>query len=393
MEKLDILFIVLLSIIFYSYIGYGILLYFVVLIKRLVYRKQTKKIERNQLPSVTLIVAAYNEADFIEKKISNSFDLSYPKEKLEYIFISDGSTDNTPELIANFKKIKLLHKSERRGKTAALNSAVSYANGEIVVFSDANTLLNSEAINEIVKHYENPKCGCVSGEKRIIVPDEAQASAAGEGLYWKYESKLKQLDAELYSATGAAGELFSIRRCLFKAVEEDSILDDFVISLRIVQLNYFIAYEPNAFATEFASDGVEEEIKRKIRICAGGFQSIFRLLPLLNVFKYGIFTIQYVSHRLLRWTLAPLALFLLIPLNIIGVYSGDEFYSFIMIAQIAFYSFSVLGWKFEKLKTRKKIFFIPFYFTLMNYAVFAGFKRFIMGGQSHIWQRAKRATV
>lgn len=391
MKTLDILFLILLFTVFYSYVGYGMVLYVLVKLKKVIYKN--KNSYDVSYPSVTLLIAAYNEENDIEEKIMNSFALDYPKDKIQFLFVTDGSTDHTTQIISNYKNIQLLHEANRLGKTAAVNRAMKYVTTDIVVFSDANTILNKEAILELVKHYNNPKVGCVSGEKRVRIPETAQASAAGEGIYWKYESKLKQWDAELYSAAGAAGELFSIRTKLFIETEADTILDDFMISLRIVEQGYTIAYEANAYALENSSSDIKEELKRKIRICAGGFQSIIRLSSLWNIFKYGIFTFQYISHRVLRWTIAPLALFFLIPLNIYLAFMGPYIYYMILVLQLLFYSMAFLGWKLELLKTRKKLFFIPFYFTMMNYSVFAGFKRFIMSEQSHIWQKAQRASL
>lgn len=392
MKSTDILFFTLLFIVFYSYLGYGIMLFVLVKIKKIIFGKLNVR-RLQDLPSVTLLIAAYNEESEIEEKIMNSFALDYPKDKLTFLFVTDGSTDNTTQIISKYNNIQLLHETNRQGKTAAVNRAMKFVKTDIVIFSDANAMLNKEAILEIVKHYTNSKVGCVSGEKRVKIPETAQASAAGEGLYWKYESKLKQWDAELYSAAGAAGELFSIRTKLFVETEADTILDDFMISLRIVEQGYTIAYEPNAYALENASSDVNEELKRKIRICAGGFQSIIRLSSLWNIFSYGIFTFQYVSHRVLRWTIAPLALFLLVPLNLYLAYTGSYIYSILLLLQVMFYLMAFIGWKYELLKTRKKMFFIPFYFTMMNYSVFAGFKRFLLSEQNHIWQKAQRATI
>lgn len=393
MNTLDLLFVVLLAIVFYSYIGYGIVLYILIKIKRLFFRQKKHLHTAKEWPTVTLLIAAWNEQDFIQEKIHNSFQLNYPKEKLKFLFITDGSTDQTPNIISQYSNICLMHESTRKGKTAAINRAMKHVETDIVVFSDANTMLNSDAILEIVKHYQDPKVGCVSGEKRVRVPEHAKAAAAGEGLYWKYESTLKKWDAELYSAAGAAGELFSIRTVLFQNTEEDTILDDFVISLRIVEKGFTIAYEPHAYALENASDGITEELKRKVRICAGGFQSMLRLTSLLNIFKYHIFSFQYISHRVLRWTIAPLALFLILPVNFFLAIEDSVIYKILFILQILFYTMAFAGWKFEELKIRKKLFFIPFYFIMMNYSVLVGFKRFITGTQSQIWQRAKRATT
>ena len=389
MKTIEILLLCALFLVFYSYIGYGALLLGLVRIKEK-FQKKKKYMVPDELPSVTLVITAWNEETTIRQKIENSFALDYPADKITFMYVTDGSTDRTPEFVLQSNRNVLLHVPERRGKIAAVNRAMGHVTSDIVVFSDANCMLNPMAIRHIVKHYNDPTVGCVSGEKRISMPDSSAAVSAGEGLYWKYESALKQLDARLYSAAGAAGELFSIRRFLFKPVEEDTILDDFVISLRIVEKGFRIAYESEAYAVESASDGSREEWKRKVRICAGGFQAMGRLGGLFNMFRYGLFTVQYVSHRVSRWTFAPLALALLIPLNIAAAFGDQAIYKWLLVLQACFYLAALAGWYFEQRGTRKKILFIPFYFTLMNMAVFAGFSRFIRGGQTVVWQRAKR---
>jgi cellulose synthase/poly-beta-1,6-N-acetylglucosamine synthase-like glycosyltransferase len=244
--------------------------------------------------------------------------------------------------------------------------------------------------------FSNPKVGCVSGEKRIFNKDKDMASGAGEGLYWKYESTLKKWDAELYSVVGAAGELFAIRTDLYNEVEQDTLLDDFVISLRVAQKGYTIQYNPEAFAIETASANVGEELKRKIRISAGGIQSVVRLRTLLNIFKYKTLSFQYISHRVLRWTLTPLCLLLLIPILSILAYNegmlGFGFYVVLFWLQFLFYVFALIGWFLENKKTRLKILFVPYYFFIMNLSVILGFFRYINNKQSVNWERAQRAT-
>jgi cellulose synthase/poly-beta-1,6-N-acetylglucosamine synthase-like glycosyltransferase len=306
------------------------------------------------------------------------------------MWVTDGSNDSTPELLATYKDIEVLHKPERSGKIAAMNRAVKHVKTPIVIFSDANTLLGKESIRKIAEMFSNPKTGCVSGEKRIFNAEEEAASAAGEGLYWKYESTLKRWDAELYSAVGAAGELFAIRSELFNEVEPDTLLDDFIISLRVAMQGYKIDYDPEAYAIETASANVKEELKRKIRIAAGGIQSVVRLYPLLNIFKYGLLSFQYISHRVLRWTITPIALLLLLIVNII-LASSSTFFLIVLGLQILFYLSALIGWKLEDKKLKVKIFFIPYYFFIMNYAVFMGFGRYIKKSQSVNWERAKRA--
>jgi cellulose synthase/poly-beta-1,6-N-acetylglucosamine synthase-like glycosyltransferase len=219
---------------------------------------------------------------------------------------------------------------------------------------------------------------------------EEAASAAGEGIYWKYESALKRWDAELYSAVGAAGELFAIRTELYNEVEPDTLLDDFIISLRVAMKGYKIDYDPDAYAIEKASANVKEELKRKIRISAGGIQSVLRLYPLLNIFRYGILSFQYISHRVLRWTLTPLSLLLLLIVNAFLV-PASTFFAVVMALQVLFYLLALTGWFLENRKMKVKALFIPYYFFIMNYAVYMGFFRFIKKAQSVNWERAKRA--
>jgi poly-beta-1,6-N-acetyl-D-glucosamine synthase len=258
----------------------------------------------------------------------------------------------------------------------------------IVIFTDANTDLNKDAIRNIVRHYSNPSVGAVAGEKRVLMSGEA--SGAGEGFYWKYESLLKKWDSELYSVVGAAGELFSIRTELFMPVEKDTLIEDFVMTLRIAQKGFKVIYEPDAYAVEGHSADVKEELKRKIRISAGGLQAIWRLRDLFNPFKYGILTFQYVSHRVLRWTLAPIALPIIFIINIY-LAKTSTFYTFTFGCQMIFYTLSALGWACEQFKLKIKMFYIPYYFCIMNYSVYRGFIRLVKGSQSVVWDKAKRA--
>jgi cellulose synthase/poly-beta-1,6-N-acetylglucosamine synthase-like glycosyltransferase len=256
-------------------------------------------------------------------------------------------------------------------------------------------MLGKESIRRIVRLFSNPSVGCVSGEKRILSKEKDAAAGSGEGLYWKYESALKKWDAELYSVVGAAGELFAIRTELYREVERDTLLDDFIISLRVAQEGYTIQYDPEAFAIETASANVKEELKRKIRISAGGLQSVIRLKSLLNIFKYGTLSFQYISHRVLRWTLTPLCLLLLIPAGL--ALAIDEgiirfgFYSALFWLQILFYLSALLGWYLENKLIRVKLLFVPYYFFIMNLSVFLGLGRIIKSSQSVNWERAKRA--
>lgn len=263
----------------------------------------------------------------------------------------------------------------------------------VVIFTDANTLLNREAVRNIVRHFADPQVACVSGEKRILVDAADSASAAGEGMYWKYESLLKTWDSELYSAVGAAGELVAFRSSLYEDLPEDTLLDDFMQSMQMAAKGYKIVYEPNAFAAETASASVKEELKRKVRICAGGWQSISRLRHRLHFTRTPLLWFQYVSHRVLRWTITPFLLVVMLVLSGWLAYAGHALYLFLFLAQFLFYLAAGIGYILESRKLRFKLLFVPYYFFIMNYAVIAGLKRFLSGKQQGAWEKAQRKPL
>lgn len=396
MLSLKIIFWVFLFIIFYAYVGYGILLFILVRIKRLFVKKKGIY-DPSYEPEVTLFVAAYNEKDYVDEKVNNSFSLEYPQEKVKQVWVTDGSDDGTPDMLQKYtdRGVEVYHEDARGGKIGAMNRGLAFVKTPIVIFSDGNTNLGHESIRRIVNMFSDPKVGCVSGEKRIYEKD-SDSAAGTEGIYWKYESTLKKWDAELYSVVGAAGELFAIRTDLYKHVEKDTLLDDFIISLRVAMKGYTIQYDPEAYAIETSSANVKEELKRKIRISAGGIQSIVRMAPLLNIFKYGTLSFQYISHRVLRWTLAPLGLLILLICNLFitaqeGFFNFESIFTWLMWGQVVFYAAALLGWFFENRQIKVKILFIPYYFFIMNLSVYLGFKRYIKGNQSVKWERAQRA--
>lgn len=396
MTTLKVLFWILLFIVFYTYIGYGIVLFIIVKIRRALGIGKKVAVDHSYEPEVTLFIAAYNEKDYVKTKMQNSYELEYPKEKLNIVWVTDGSDDGTQELLKGYENTTVYHLDARNGKIGAMNRGMEFVKTPIVIFSDANTMLGAESVRRIVNQFANKTVGCVSGEKRIINKESDVASGAGEGLYWKYESTLKKWDAELYSVVGAAGELFAIRTSLYRHVEKDTLLDDFVISLRVAQDGYTIQYDPEAYAIETASANVKEELKRKIRIAAGGIQSIVRLRSLLNIFKYGTLSFQYISHRVLRWTITPLCLILLIPVSAVLAYNQGflafKLYSIMFLLQLVFYIAALTGWFLENRSTSIKILFVPYYFFIMNLSVVLGFFRYMKKSQSVNWERSKRAA-
>jgi len=386
MKTIEILFWIMLGVTFYAYVGYGILLWVLVKLKN-IFSKKTNY-QTKEWPEVTLLVAAYNESDYVVEKVVNSLAQDYPKDKLKIVFVTDGTTDDSIEKLSGFPEVQIFHRIERNGKMSAINRVMPLIKSPITIFTDANAMLNTEAIKKMVGHFANPKVGVVAGEKQIIKISENNAEV-GEGLYWKYESFLKKLDAELYSTVGAAGELYAIRTNLFETLESDTLLDDFVLSLRICSKGYVTAYEPEAKAMETASLNIAEELKRKIRISAGGIQSVLRLQTLLNPFKHGWLTFQYLSHRVLRWTLVPVFLILMPILNLFLL--EKSIFNITLLLQIAFYTMAVLGYYFEKKGKKFKALYVPYYFSFMNFAAILGLKRFFKNQQTVTWDKAARA--
>ena len=368
------------AIVVYTYVGYGIVLYLLVFVKRLATKaKPLADITDDRLPEVTLMVCAYNEEDIIAEKMDNTRRLDYPSDRLHLVWVTDGSNDNTNVLLSAYPEVKVIYFPERRGKAAALKHGVKEIDTEIVMMTDANTMLNPEAVREVARLMQDPKVGCVSGEKKVMARSDSDEAAQGEGLYWKYESTLKRLDSELYSAMGAAGELCVIRRQLMTDIPDDTLLDDFIISMEIVKKGYKIAYTSNAYAMEYGSADLHEESKRKRRIAAGGLQSCWRLRSLMNPLRHPVVAFQFVSHRVLRWTITPVCLFALVPLNTLLVLSGEGIvYTIIWILQILFYASAAAGVRISK------------YFIFMNLNVFRGMA-YLFNNSTGMWEKAKRA--
>ncbi len=374
--------------VFYSYIGYALLLRILLLFK-----KEKPLTESNDFfPEITFLVPAYNELDFVDEKVKNGFAMDYPKGKVHFVWITDGSNDGTPEKLKNYPEIQVLHSEERRGKTAALNRAIDLIETDIIVCSDANTLLNKDALKEIIKLFSDPKIGAVAGEKKVLKDKNDDASSSGENFYWKYESWLKQLDAAFYSSVAVVGELFAIRKVIFSPMPEDTLLDDFVLSLKTIEKGYKIGYTKKAYAMEKASASVNEEMKRKVRIAAGGFQTVFRYPKFLNPFRYPSYAFQYFSHKFLRWFFVPSAFPTLLLLNIwlVWLKKDLDIYGIILILQAVFYGFVLWGWLLQRKKTKIKMLFVPFYIFMMNWSTFRGMIRYFKGSQSANWEKAAR---
>jgi cellulose synthase/poly-beta-1,6-N-acetylglucosamine synthase-like glycosyltransferase len=379
---MKIVFIISIALIFYVLFGYGILAYIYAKIKSKI---KKKTILKHKQYTTSLIVAAYNEEKIIFDKFHNCMMLDYDSTKIQFIFVVDGSTDKTYNILRYLKSINkdknisILYKPVRNGKTAAINRAIKKAKNDILIFTDANTMLNINAVNEIIKHYDDLDVGAVAGEKRV--------KDKSEGLYWKYESTLKKIDTNVYSTVGAAGELFSIRKFLYKEQPNNTILDDLMISMEAINKRYKIEYEPNAYAIEEGSLNLKEELKRKVRIAAGGIQAITRLKKYL--LPISIFNIQFVSRKVLRWTLMPIAIILVLISNVyLAIYDVDPIWDVLLITQIFILYISSIIYLINP-KTFS-IFHASFYFLFMHYAIILGWIKYAKGIQTGAWEKAKR---
>lgn len=381
--------------IFYTYFGYPILIFLLAKITHKPEAYQTYK------PSVTLLIAAYNEATVIEDKIRNSLTIDYPKDLLQILVVTDGSADKTPEIAKRYTLygIEILHDPERRGKMAAINRALPNAHGEIVVFSDANNYYQSDTILKLTQPFGNPRVGAVTGAKVIGQGDGSLG--ASEGLYWKYESFIKKQESQAGSCTSAAGEVLAIRKNLYSPPPDHVINDDFYIAMQIVRSGYRLVYVPDAKSIERVSPSAQDEIARRTRINAGRFQAITMAKQILP-FNQPLLVWQILSHKFFRpivpFCMIGAALFnllaVLFPPTAKGLWILGKPYSVILLGlQTLFYTLAWIGRKAGNRGEQNKLvrlFYIPTFLTNSNFAALMGFFRFLRGSQSHMWERIQR---
>ncbi|MHC1702279.1 MAG: glycosyltransferase family 2 protein [Tenuifilaceae bacterium] len=384
---------ILIGLLLYSYIGYTAILILIKVIKTGLFKKNLMNDLHKSQPEVTVVVAAYNEEKNIQEKIENTFQQDYPKEKIFQLWVNDGSSDNTSKILHSNLNITVLDQNERQGKVAAINLAMQLVKTPITVFSDANAMLSSQAIKKLIEPFSKSRVGCVAGEKRIYI-DEIENAASGEGIYWKYESLIKHLESSFHSTLSATGEIYAIRTNLFQKVPNDTILDDFIISTQVIKQGFLIKYIPDAYAMEKGSASILEEKKRKIRIAAGSFQALFRNVDFLNPLKYPLFAFQFFSHKILRWFVLPISLFIVPTLNILILlfFSNNPIYYLTLIAIVILFILVFIGWLIKNKQITNKLIFLPYYLFMMNMSIIQGFSRFITGKQNVKWEKSIRQT-
>lgn len=350
--------------------------------------KKPHKIE-DITPSVSFIVAAYNEEKIIRQKIINDLKIDYPKNKIEFIIISDGSNDKTPDIVNEFSKFKVfsLHQNKRQGKTAALNRAVLFAKNEIIIFSDANSMFREDAVKKLVRHFADPKIGGVCGRKSVLNNSLRKASG-GDSLFWKYESILKQAESNIGSIPTADGEIFALKKDLYQTVDPKIINDDMAITINILNQKQRVIYEEEAITEEEASISLKDDFNVKSRMVYGGIQIISLYKKMLNPFT-SFFALQFFFHKTLRYFMW--ILLILIFVSNFYCFNKNIFYNIIFKAQLFFYTMALIGKINDKLNINIKIFYFPYYYCNVNLAALKGFIFFLKQQSSvDIWKKAIR---
>jgi len=355
------------------------------LLSRLRPARRTAPLRMRAWPAVSLVVAAHDEAGCIEEKLRNSLQLDYPPDRLEVLIGSDGSTDGTDDLVrANPDPRVHLSPAPRAGKTTVLNRCIPAARGDIVVLSDANTRIDPGALRALVRHFEDPEVGAVCGRLQLYNPTRAEYE---ESAYWKYESWLKALEGTQGAVVGANGGLYAIRRDLFTRLPPSTIVDDFVIPLRMLDQGYRVLYEPGALASEETTEDYGREFGRRARIAAGNFQSLGLVPGLLSPLR-GFPAFAFWSHKVLRWC-APALMLIALAANVALL--GEPFYRVTMAAQVGFYALALLGSVAVGPSVVRRVAGVAYYFVTMNLAIAVGFWRFLRSSQAAAWERTARA--
>lgn len=366
-----------LFILLYIYLGYPALVFLLSKIRPKEVYKGTYQ------PNVTILISAYNEERYIETTIKNKLELNYPKEKMEIIVISDGSTDRTDDVVRKYLNhgVRLLRQEPRAGKTSALNLGVREATGEILIFSDANSIYDPQAIQRLVQNFNDPDVGYVTGKMIYTNPD---GTVIGDGCsaYMKYENYLRKLETKVGSIVGVDGGVDAVRKSLYQPMNPDQ-LPDFVLPLRVIEQGYRVVYEPMAILREPALQSSKDEYKMRVRVSLRALWALYDMRHLLNIKRYTVFSLELFSHKYLRY----MAFVFLLSLFLSNLASWDEglFFKIFLIMQNIFYAAAIFSLILEKTGHRLKILFVPYYFTLINLSSAHAFIKFSSGQKQVLW--------
>ena len=367
-----------LAMIVYAYFGYPLVLYLIRLVRVSDTREEPSDGEFT--PTVSLLMPAHNEEGTIEAKIRNTFELEYPREYLQIVVVSDGSTDATNSIVRKYldEGVTFIAMESRRGKAQALNAGLSVATGDIVVFTDASILLEPDSLRCIARRFRDGKIGCVSGSDRI-------QDGGGEGIYGRYELFLRDLESAVHSIVGASGSFYAQRRKICLPFLE-GMAPDFLSALTTVESGYRAVSEPTACGQMTSAKEAKDEFRRKERTVIRGMTTLYHKRNLLNPFRFGVFSLSLWSHKVIRW-LVPFFMILLFLSN--AFLLDGRYYGPVFIAQCAFYlsaSFSLLGAGISRNPLSK----IPYFFCVSNAAILAGTMKYMAGIRQEVWSPTKR---
>jgi biofilm PGA synthesis N-glycosyltransferase PgaC len=368
-----------LGVVAYSYLGYPLLLFLLDKFRR----RDRHTIDDTCMPPVCLVVSAFNEEKVIQKKIENSLALDYPSGSLTVLVASDGSNDATVSIAQQYAAsgVTVLHRAARSGKSAVLNDVIRGIGDEIVVFTDANSFFAPDALKKLVRHFHDPAIGCVVGRLRYV--DRHTSSVAkGEGIYWKYEGIISILESRQQRVLVANGSIFGIRRSLFMELCPE-VANDFQLPIEIASRGYGVIYEPEAIAVEPTAVFWEEEFQRKVRIVLRGLSGFARLRDRVRGFQLW----QFFSHKLIRWAAGPLLFVTLLSNAMLA--DDSAFYAVLLGLQLAFYAAAANGWRLRRARKPHAVFYVPFYFTMVNLAAVMAFSKFLSGDRQQYWEKAE----
>jgi cellulose synthase/poly-beta-1,6-N-acetylglucosamine synthase-like glycosyltransferase len=371
-----------LALLVYVYAGYPLLLW---LAAALGLGRAVRR--GDALPSVTLVVSAYNEAGVIKAKLDNSAALDYPRDRLEVLVVSDASSDGTDAIVAAYgPPVRLLRMNDRGGKTLGLNAAVAGARGEVIVFSDANAMYQPDAIRQLVAGFADPAVGAVIGESRYLI-GEQDPSTESENTYWSYELAIKRLESRLGSVVGGDGAIYAIRAALYRPMAAGD-LSDFVNPLQIIAQGRRVIYEPRAISFEGGAEGYSAEYRRKVRIVNRAWRATWKMRALLNPFRAGWFATEFWSHKVLRW-LVPWLLLIVLLANLVLAPAGT-LYGLLLVAQLVCYALALLGWlRVRAGREPGRLAGIPYYFCLVNLASLVALVQVFAGRQYTTWNSSR----
>lgn len=369
---------------FYTYIGYPVLVWLIALLR-------PKTVERDLFePFVTILITAYNEEKDIRAKLENTLKIDYPREKLEILVASDGSTDKTDEIVKEYaaQDVRLFRQEGRKGKTYTQNKAVEQTNGEIILFSDATTAYQPNVLREITPNFADKTVGCVAG-KLVYVDDSESNVGKGAQGYWNYETFLKTNESRACSLIGASGCLYAVRKSAYQPMYPEAC-SDFLICTVVYRQGLRSIYEPNAVCMEETNRRSDKELMMRVRVISQTFTDLWRNRDMLNPFRAGFYAVELVSHKLLRYMI-PLFLALIL-VSSAGLAAHSLFFAALLFLQVIFYLTAFFGWMLEKNNVKIGILAMPLYFVLANTASAIAFYKFLSGETYTRWEPIRESN-